>query len=250
MKIRNIIVTLWFEKYNNMREIFDKFNNELNEYFPAFNWINLPANVDPMIPRISARSRSGHSTINLSNINMQLVTNYDEKYNEDFKSCLDYIEERTKKIYSVMIENNFKILYSAILVNLDKDVEHPIEELKNNLFNKNLGENNFSEIGMKSSMQINDKFYKIIALNNSKEFTMKKEIKPGNLEIIMPLISLADAELVKEYISINYELNDKFSFDKNKEYNNSENVINEMFDILKDDLNQNIEEFINTGKMN
>lgn len=250
MKIRSIIVTLWFEKYNNIREIFDKFNNELNEYFPAFNLTNLPANVDPMIPRMSARSRSGHSMINLSNINMQLITNYDEKFNEDFKSCLEYIEKRIKKIYSVMIQSDFKILYSAILVNLDKDVDHPIEEIKNNLFNNNLSNNNFSEIGVKSSMVVNDKFYKIIVLNNSKEFTIKKEIKPGNFEIIMPLISLADAELVKEYISINYELNDKFSFDKNKEYNNSEKVINEMFNILKEDLNKNIEEFINSGKMN
>lgn len=250
MKIRNIIVTFWFEKYSNIRDTFEKFNLELKEYFPAFNMINLPSNVDPIIPRINARSRSGHSIINLSNINMQLTTNYDENYNEDFESCLSYIEERTKKIYNVMIENNFKILYSAILVNLDREVEDPIKEIKENLLNKNLYDNSFSEVGMRASMKLEDKFYKIITLNNSKDFTMKKEIKPGNIEIIMPLISLVDAELVREYISINYELNDKYSFDKNKDYHNEKNVLEKMFDIVKKDLSHNIENFIKEGKLN
>lgn len=250
MKIRNIIITLWFEKYSNMKEIFEKLNSGLNEYFPAFNMTNLPSNVDPIIPRITARSRSGHSIFNLSNINMQLTTNYDDKFNEDFESCLNYINERTKKIYNIMTENNFKILYSAILVNLDKDVENPIEEIKSNLLSNNLSNNNFSEVGMRSSMKINNQFYKIITLSNSKDFTMKKEIKPGTFEIIMPLISLDDAELTREYISINYELNDKYSFDQDKQYKNNENVINDMFNIVKEDLEKNIDNFIKNGKMN
>lgn len=250
MKIRNIIVTLWFEKYNNLKKVFEIFNNELSEYFPAFNMTNFPANVDPIIPRITAKSKSGHSTINLSNINMQIITNYDEQFNEDFDSCLKYIEERVKKIYNIMLEQEFKVLYSAILVNLDKETSTPIEDIKNNLLHNNLENNDFNEIGIKTTMKVNNSFYRIITLNNSKDFTIKKEIKPDNLEIIMPLISLHDAELVREYLSINYELNDKFSFDQDENYRNTEETINKMFDIIKEDLTQNIEKFIQEGIMN
>ena len=73
--------------------------------------------------------------LNMSNINLQLITEYDERFNEDFDSCIEYIKTRAKKIYEVLIENNINILYSAILVNLNKDVENPIGDIKENLLN-------------------------------------------------------------------------------------------------------------------
>lgn len=250
MKINNIIVTLWFNRYNNIKNIYEVFNEKLNEYFPVFNMSNLPSNFDPMIPRINAKSKSGHSTLNMSNINLQLITEYDEKFNENFDSCIEYIKIRANKIYNILLENNIKILYSAILVNLNKDAENPINEIKETLLKQNVDSSNFSELGMRVSMEIENKFYRIITVNNRKDFSMQKEITPGQFEIIMPLISLYDAKIEKEYISINYELNDKYSFDKEKEYLCNEENFNRMFEVVENDLKVNIDKFLNNGTIN
>lgn len=247
MKIKNIIVTFWFNRYNNIKDIFEIFNSKLGEYFPAFNMTNLPSNVDPIIPRITARSKSGHSTFNMSNINVQLITDYDEKYNTNFENCLNYIEERVKKIYEILVLNQIEVLYSAIFVNLDKIIDSPIDMIKNNLLSESVRNNTFSEVGMRTSMIVEDKFYRILTINNAKDFTMQKQIVPGQNEIIMPLISLHDAEIVNEYISISYELNDKYSFDSVEDYKNNSDIMNKMFEQVKNDLSNNIEEFIQNG---
>ena len=109
------------------------------------------------------------------------------------------------------------IFYSAIFVNLEKDSENPIEMINNNLINERLKNDNLNEIGMRMALVEEDSFYKIIVVNNSKDYTMQREIKSGE-NIILPLISLRDAKITKEYISISYELNDKYSFD-NKDNN-------------------------------
>ena len=144
----------------------------------------------------------------------------------------------------------WKILYSAILVNLNKDAENPINEIKETLLKPNVDSSNFSELGMRVSMEIENKFYRIITVNNRKDFSMQKEITLGQFEIIMPLISLYDAKIEKEYISINYELNDKYSFDKEKEYLCNEENFNRMFEVVENDLKVNIDKFLNNGTIN
>ena len=114
----------------------------------------------------------------------------------------------------------------------------------------NVDSSNFSELGMRVSMEIENKFYRIITVNNRKDFSMQKEITPGQFEIIMPLISLYDAKIEKEYISINYELNDKYSFDKEKEYLCNEENFNRMFEVVENDLKVNIDKFLNNGTIN
>ena len=79
---------------------------------------------------------------------------------------------------------------------------------------------------------------------------MQKQIAPGQFEIIMPLISLYDAKMEKEYISINYELNDKYSFDKENEYLCSTEVFDRMFQIVENDIKINIDKFLSSGTIN
>lgn len=249
MKIKTIIVTMWFNRYNDIKNIYEVFGQKLNEYFPAFSMNNLPANFDPIIPRISAKSRSGHSTLNMSNINIQLTTQYDDNYNENFDSCIEYIKSRAKTIYNILSENGINILYSAVLVNIIKDEENPIECIQNNLLSSNIDNGILSEVGMRVSMQVEDKFYRIITVNNSKDYSMQKQINPGQFEIILPLISLRDAKKENEYIAVNYELNDKYSFDTEENYNCNSVNFDRMFSVVESDVKSNIEQFLNTGKI-
>lgn len=248
MKIKNIIVTFWFNQIGNFKELTEEFNNNLNTYFPVWNFINLPANFEPIAPRINAQSGSGHSIFTMSRINAQISTNYDQNFNEDVNKCMLYIEERAKKIYENISNQGIDILYSAIFVNLEKDEEHPIEKIEKNLLKAEI-KGNINELGIRTAVVKDNKYYRIITLNNAKDYTMQKQIKPEENNIIIPLISLKDATMTKQYISMSYELNDKYSFDNVDAYNNNINTINDMFENVKEDLKNNIELLIDTGKI-
>ena len=249
MKIKTIIVTMWFNRYNEIKNIYETLGQELSEYFPAFTMNNLPANLDPIIPRITATSKSGHSIFNMSNINIQLTTQYDDNFNENFDSCIEYIKVRAKKIYNILNENNINVLYSAVLVNLNKDEQNPIDSIQTNLLSSNIDNSILSEVGMRVSMQVEDKFYRIVTVNNSKDYSLQRQISPGKFEIIMPLISLRDAKMEEEYVSVNYELNDKYSFDTEENYKCNASTFDRMFDIVDNDIKINIEQFLSTGKI-
>ena len=243
MRIKNIIVTLWFNKYDNLKTMSEIINENFKMYFPVCQFMALPANMDPIIPRITGKSGSGHSSFSMSTINAQITTNYDNNFNEDYDKCFEYIEERVKKLYELLQNQGIDIFYSAIFVNLEKDSENPIEMINNNLINERLKNDNLNEIGMRMALVEEDSFYKIIVVNNSKDYTMQREIKSGE-NIILPLISLRDAKITKEYISISYELNDKYSFDNKENYSNSIDIINRMFLKAKEDIANNIEALI------
>lgn len=247
MKINNIIVTMWFNRYNDVKHIYEVFNKELNGYFPVINMNNLPSNFDPIIPRITAKSKSGHSTLNMSNINLQLIAEYDDNFNENFNMCIPYVQERAKRIYDILKENDIKVLYSAVLVNLVKEVDNPIKDIKTNLLKSDADDADISELGMKVATRLEEKFYRIITVNNRKDFSMQKQIMPGQIEIILPLISLHDAKMEKEYISINYELNDKYSFDKEKDYICSDEIFDRIFKVMEEDIKEYINAFLKKG---
>lgn len=249
MKIKTIIVTMWFDKYNDIKDIYGVLGQKLDEYFPNFIMNNLSANIDPTIPRITSRSKSGHSIFNMSNINVQVATKFDDNYNEDFDSCIEYIKVRAKKIYNVLREKNINVLYSAILVNLNKDEKNPIASIQKKLLSPNIANNTLSEVGMRISMQIDNTFYRIITVNNSKDYSMQKQINPGKIEIILPLISLRNAKMKNEYVAINYELNDKYSFDTIENYSCNPSTFDKMFNIVESDIKSNIEHFLNTGEI-
>lgn len=244
MRIKNIIITLWFEKFDSLKEMSDTVNENLKMYFPVCQFTSLPADLDPTIPRITGQSGSGHSTFLMSTVNARIATKYDMNFSEDYDKCFEYIEERVKKLYELLNEKNVSVIYSAIFINLEKDAVNPINQIRKSLINKSIKNDNLNEIGMRMVSIDENNFYKIIAINNSRDYTIQKELKTGDNTIIFPLISLKDAQITNECISISYELNDKYSFDNKENYNNSMETLNKMLKKAKEDIKSNIEKLI------
>lgn len=240
MKINDIVVTFWFNKVVDIKNKIDIFEKELSDYFHGINSIGVPADINPDYPRLTAISDGGHTKLNISMINLQLVTNYDSQYNTDYSKCFEYIEQRAIKIYeTISTKLGLDILYSAIIVVCEVEDENPVSMIKDNLLSSKLS-GTYCEIGVRTSETINDKYYRNIAINSAKQITLSKMIEPGQTEIIMPLISLAEANVDKESIMITYEINDKYSFDTNIKYKLNQLDFQEMLNEAKQDIEENI----------
>lgn len=97
MKINSIVITFWFNKVTDIRHKIDCFETELKDYFHGINSIGVSANISPDYPRLTAISDGGHTKLNVSMINTQIITNFDDNYNTDYNKCFDYIKQRVKK---------------------------------------------------------------------------------------------------------------------------------------------------------
>lgn len=120
---------------------------------------------------------------------------------------------KSKKIYSLLSNTlNISILYSAILVLCEVDENNPMNLIKTSLLSDKL-EGDYCDTGVRIGEIIDDKFYKNFSFNTTKQITINKKIDADHREIILPLISLTNATIDKEGITITYEINDKYQFD-------------------------------------
>lgn len=242
MEIKNSLVTFWFQKQPNPKEYSEILNKKLEDYFYEFNTIGVPSNIDPVIPRMTAVSNSSHSNIEISLINARLNTNFDDKYNTDCDLCIEYIKERALKIFDALSECGISTIYSAIFINLEEKNSEPAKKIMK-YFLKNNDINDVNEVGIKITQDINEKYYKSISVNNGKQIKIKKTFEPGNNEIILPLISLNDAEEIEDYLSISIEINDKLSFNMNREHISNKENLQEMFTRVCEQIKEELSRF-------
>ncbi len=245
MKLNNIVVTFWFNKVTDIKNKINYFEKELKEYFHGINSIGVPADINPEYPRLTATSDGGHTKLNVSMINLQIATNFDSEFNSDYDKCFDYIKQRILKIYNLLTKKiHVNILYSAILVLCEVDDNNPMNVMKTNLLSEKLN-GNYCESGVKIAEIINNKYYKNLSFNTTKQITVNKKLDVGQSEVILPLISLTDAVVEKEGIAISYEINDKYLFDHEENYSLNLENLSSMLDIAKKDISNEITEKMN-----
>ena len=240
MEIKNSTITFWFQKQPNPKNFVDTFNNNLKDYFFEFNIIGVPANIDPTIPRLTAVSSSNHSNIEISMINAQLKTNFDNNYSKDIKMCINYLKERALKLYDTLKEFNINIIYSAIFINLEEKETNAVEKIKNQFLKKN-DLDKIDEIGIRFSQVIDNKFYGNISFNNSKQIKIENICNKG--EIIFPLISLNDASEIENFLSVSVEFNDKFAFNSNSNNNTKKEDLLKLFNLMSIKLEEEMKRF-------
>lgn len=245
MKINNIVVTFWFNKITDIKNKISYFESELNEYFHGINSIGVPADISPEYPRLTATSDSGHTKLNVSMINLQMVTNFDSEFNTNYNECFDYIKQRALKAYNLLTKKlNINVLYGAILVLCEVDDENPMNLIKTNLLSDKLN-GNFCESGVKIAEIIDDKYYINLSFNTTKQITINKKIEGDQKDIILPLISLTNAAVEKEGVAISYEINDKYLFDNEEKHSLNLENLNSMLDIAEKDISNKIMKKIN-----
>ena len=245
MRINNIIVTFWFNKVIDIKNKIHCFENELSEYFHGISSIGVSADISPEYPRLTAISDCGHTKLNVSMINLQIATNFDAEFNSDYDKCFDYRKQRVLKTYDLLTQKlNIKVLYGAILVLCEVDDKNPMNLIKTNLLSKKL-DGDYCESGVKIVEIIDNKYYKNLSFNTTKQVTINKQFDSSQREIIFPLISLTDAVVEKFGIAISYEINDKYLFDSKKHYSLNLENLKSMLDIAEKDVSKEIMKTIN-----
>ena len=235
MKYNLMKVTYWFNEIENVKEYQSILDKELNDIFSPFNLVGIPANLDSSIPRITTVTFNGHTTFNMSKINVQITTRFDGEFITNFENCYNYVKEKAEKVYDVLInECKLNILYMAISMNSELEDHNPVKKIVKNIFNNELKERNFSEVGVKLSEKIDDKYYFITTINDAKIVSFTKKIEQGvkNQSIIIPLISEKDVTIEKNVLSFDIEINDRCSFNLYSNYTTKKDTLNGMFDIF------------------
>lgn len=244
MKYNMMNVTFWFNEVDNFKEYRNLLDEELNEIFTPFNFTGVPINFDPTIPRIVSNTIGGHTSFNMSKVNVQLSVHFDGDFIDDFKKCYSYTKEKALKVFEILTNKcGLNILYSAVYVNFEHEESNPVDKIVNDLFSMNIDSTKLSEIGIRMSEILDDKYYYIYSVNDAKVISITKKFeqssKPQN--IIIPLIPEKEITVEKKVLAYAIEINDKYNYNVIDEYSSSHEILEDIMDKCAQKIRELIE---------
>ncbi|MCL2386923.1 MAG: hypothetical protein FWC89_05145 [Defluviitaleaceae bacterium] len=123
-----------FTKILNMRHLILGQEGKLKEEFMPFQVLSIPDEAPMEITRMITTTKYGHSTLQMSMVGSTFCTTYDDKYNTDWEKCYNYLDEKYKKIYDVIVElQPERILTQGFVLNVFKENPNPISFLRNKI---------------------------------------------------------------------------------------------------------------------
>lgn len=146
----------------------------LSSYFPpaSYSVIGLPVNatVPPEIPRMLAVSPFGHTTLQISEADLRMQTNFDAQFNEDHVKCWEYFKERVEAINEVAkrVSEN-RLFFAGIIAQFfDEDVEKPSAFVRDKYFTSALDPNVF-DISARATYVREEQYYLNIIIDNLRD---------------------------------------------------------------------------------
>lgn len=99
--IRSQVIFVFERNLEMRKRVFD-FEEKLSDFFQApFHLINIPDQVDPMIPRFEAESYSGFSSLQVTQVRGVFSTIFSEDWSSEYKKIKKYLNEKINVLKSL-----------------------------------------------------------------------------------------------------------------------------------------------------
>ncbi len=238
MKTNYLSATFWFNIFEDHSKFIELIQTQLPNEFEEYKIISeKPINFHQ--PLLTFMNKKERTNILFSQISLQ--------YNMDIANISKF-QETVLKLYEILSENGITILHTAIFASNEMICENALDKITTKLLNSKSISPDLVDVNFKFGKKYEDIFYKIISILNEKKIELPSKDNLGN-NIPLPLISWNDATLKEEIIEIAYEINDKLSFDTEKNYHTTESYLNKMLYIFKNDLQDDINNLLNKGEI-
>ena len=241
MKINCFSVTFWFNIYLDHTEILKDFNSELKEEYQNFTISNVNDN-NLLTPLIMASNSEKKSNLTFSRINLQYTledTNF---------TSFKHFKDITLKLLEILETNNITVLHSSLFISGEKEIVNALEVITKKTLNKSLISDDLVDASLKLAKKCDDQFYKFISIMNKKQIKFPKKIDELGRVVPIPLIPWQEALEEQDILEVIYEINDKCSFDYEKNYHTTEFYLNKMLYILENDYESDIDALIEKGE--
>jgi hypothetical protein len=236
MKINSITINFWYKELldspsNKVFELEDNLNSLLHNHFM---YSDMPSKENIDIPRVQCISDDKKIYFTMSLVSATLTINVSEMDKDDI---VLFVNENIQLLYDVLKDlYNIEIIYSSIKLEATKQDNKVIDKLVNKL---SLGKDDYEDLSFKEVKKVDDTYYECIVLSSSKEINFDIQVpvenpKENDLYTRSMLISTSEAKVGKVLLTVNYEINDRLSYNNDKDYLSTKESIRGLIIELKD----------------
>ena len=236
MKINSITINFWYKELldspsNKVFELEDNLNSLLHNHFM---YSDMPSKENIDIPRVQCISDDKKIYFTMSLVSATLTINVSEMDKDDI---VLFVNENIQLLYDVLKDlYNIEIIYSSIKLEATKQDNKVIDKLVNKL---SLSKDDYEDLSFKEVKKVDDTYYECVVLNSSKEINFDIQVpvenpKENDLYTRSMLISTSEAKVGKVLLTVNYEINDRLSYNNDKDYLSTKESIRGLIIELKD----------------
>ena len=236
MKINSITINFWYKELldspsNKVFELEDNLNSLLHNHFM---YSDMPSKENIDIPRVQCISDDKKIYFTMSLVSATLTINVSEMDKDDI---VLFVNENIQLLYDVLKDlYNLEIIYSSIKLEATKQDNKVIDKLVNKL---SLSKDDYEDLSFKEVKKVDDTYYECIVLNSSKEINFDIQVpvenpKENDLYTRSMLVSTSEAKIGKVLLTVNYEINDRLSYNNDKDYLSTKESIRGLIIELKD----------------
>lgn len=236
MKINNLIISFWFKelKESPSSKVYELEDNLISLFNSHFMYNDMPAKENIDVPRVQCFSKDKKAHFTMSLVTAVYTINVSDLDNDEIVLLAN---ENMQLLYDVLTDiYGVQILYSSIKLETNKEDNKVIEKISKLL---SLDNDEYEDISFKKVRKVDDIYYECIIINSGKEINFDIQVpvehpKENDLYTRTMLISTSEAKVGKNLASINYEINDRLSFNNNKDYLTNKESIRGLIIELKD----------------
>ena len=220
MKIKSVTINFWYKELteNPSKKVLELESSLMSLLHNNFMYTEMPVGENIDVPRVQCISEDKKLFFTMSLVSSVLRINVEDMDNDEI---VMFVNENMQLLFDILKElYNVETLYSSIKV----DATKPDNKVREKLAEKfSLGKDEFEDVSIKRVRRIDNSYYEAISFNSTKEINYDinvpvKNPKENDLFSRSMLISTSAAKVGKEFLSVNYEINDRLAFNVDKEY--------------------------------
>lgn len=240
MIIQNSAVNIMFPWCENIKKKYILNEKILNKDFNEASILPIPDDAPTEIPRIIIKTKGEHSQLSIAPEAVNFQTVYTDSFIKDWKSCEAYIKARIEAVYRLTdIFTSKKYNYTGIVTNLiwDDISENGNKILYENLL-KNIPADNLDDLLVKYTYVEDNRYYVNITLQSVKIYDDSADNKAGNF---------ADDKCKAHTIGITLDINDRYMFNKYKEYCSTKKDFDSLLELTSKLIDSKLKALVETG---
>jgi len=250
MDISNCTFSLYFQPIPGIRRAAFEIEDKLKQdgYLAPFQVYPIPDEAPFELPRISAATKNGHSTLTVAAQSAQVQSQYDENFYKDFKKSLEYSKEKAIGLFNALSSMDDILIQftglSAQLLTSATDINgSPVNFIEEKYLNVS-SKLEMSDAAMKIVYNVDDNLY----LN----LEIKKVIMADPISINIGADSVSVMKQLAQHdemLAVSIDFNNRLAFNNAKPEGCDLAIIESFYSRMLAFLDDGLEAFLNDGEV-
>ena len=249
MDISTCTFSLFYQPIPTIRREAFEIEAKLDGYIKPFQIFSVPDDAPFELPRISATTENGHSSLNIAAQSAQVQSRYDDDFSKDFAKSLDYSKTKALELHNALmsmpvIRLHFAGLAVQLLLPASEISSSPVSFISNTYL-KVTSDLPMSDVSTKLVYKVDSDFYLNLEVQKMVlSDPLSINIGPDGISVIKKLPTNSE-----EMLAVSIDFNNRLAFNEGRILGCDETTIQNLYGRVQSFLEDGINPFLTNGEV-